>query len=79
MWNYKIRKERNDKIAFTESLINTQENERKRIAQDLFDEVSQSLFHIREQIEKTQSVTLENQAMIKITLEEVRNLSYDLH
>ena len=74
-----IRKERNDKIAFTEALIYAQEEERKRIARDLHDGVGQSLLLMKKQMITTHEVTQENQDLITDTLEEVRSISQDLH
>lgn len=75
----KIRKERNDKIAFAEALMHTQEAERKRIAQDLHDGIGQSLLLLKKQLTVNQEVSLENQTMIGETLDEVRAISRDLH
>ncbi len=76
---YKMKKDRNDKMAFAEALIYAQEEERKRIARDLHDGVGQSLLLIRKQMETTHETTLDNQRMITETLEEVRSISRDLH
>ena len=51
----KIRKERNDKKAFAEALMHTQETERKRIAQDLHDGIGQSC---PLEIDRSQSISL---------------------
>jgi signal transduction histidine kinase len=75
----KVRRERNDKIAFAEALIFAQENERKRIARNLHDGVGQSLLLLKKQMEYSVENTLENQEMIAETLEEVRTISRDLH
>jgi len=75
----RIRKERNDKRAFTEAWIYAQEAERKRIARDLHDGIGQSLLLIKKQMESTHQLTLGNQQMITDTLEEVRSISQDLH
>jgi signal transduction histidine kinase len=75
----KIKKERNDKIAFTEALIFAQEAERKRIARDLHDGIGQSLLLMKKQLISTHTVTVENQELISSTLEEVRSISRDLH
>ena len=75
----KIRKERNDKKAFAEALMHTQEAERKRIAQDLHDGIGQSLLLLKKQLVANQAVSLENQTMISETLDEVRAISRDLH
>jgi signal transduction histidine kinase len=75
----KIRKERNDKIAFAEALIFTQEEERKRIARELHDGIGQSLLLIKKQLASTHEVNQENQQLIADTLEEVRSISRDLH
>ncbi|NNC83908.1 MAG: tetratricopeptide repeat protein [Flavobacteriales bacterium] len=76
---HRIRKQRNDKIAFAEALIFAQEEERKRIARDLHDGVGQSLLLIKKQIQTTKDSTEENQKLISETLEEVRSISRDLH
>lgn len=75
----KVRKDRNDKRAFAEALIYTQEEERKRIARDLHDGIGQSLLLIKKQMESTQQSTIENRELITETLEEVRSISRDLH
>ncbi|MEL7533208.1 MAG: ATP-binding protein [Bacteroidota bacterium] len=75
----KIRKDRNDRQAFTEALIFAQEEERKRIASDLHDGVGQSLLLLKKQMEIAYENTLENQSLISDTLEEVRSISRDLH
>ena len=76
---YQIRKERNDKVEFTEALLYAQEEERKRIARDLHDGVGQSLLLMKRQLKENHSVTLENRGMISDTLEEIRAISRDLH
>lgn len=75
----KTRRQRNEKIAFTEALIFAQEAERKRIARDLHDGVGQSLLIIKQQMAANQESSLENQELIAETLEEVRAISRDLH
>jgi signal transduction histidine kinase len=75
----KIRRERNDKMAFAEALIFAQETERKRIAQDLHDGIGQSLLLMKKELVNTHTVTIENQQLISETLEEVRSISKDLH
>ena len=75
----KARRERNDKIQFTEALISAQEEERKRISRDLHDGVGQSLLLMKKQMVSNHEVTIENQQMISDTLEEVRTISRDLH
>jgi len=75
----KVRRERNDKKAFTEALLAAQEAERKRIARDLHDGVGQSLLMLKKQMVANQAVSLENQTMISETLDEVRSISRDLH
>lgn len=76
---YQIRKERNDKVEFTEALLYAQEEERKRIARDLHDGVGQSLLLIKRQLKENHLVTLESRSMISDTLDEVRSISRNLH
>lgn len=75
----RIKKDRNDKKAFAEALIYTQEVERKRIGQDLHDGVGQSLLLIKKQMLETKETSDENKQLITETLEEVRAISRDLH
>ncbi len=75
----KLRKDRNDKKAFAEALIFAQEQERKRIAQDLHDGIGQTLLMIKKQMDSSLDTSLENQKMISETLDEVRSISHDLH
>ena len=74
-----IRKDRNDRKAFAEALIFAQEEERKRIAQDLHDGIGQSLLLIKKQMESNKMTTIQNSELIAETLEEVRSISHDLH
>ncbi|MFT6333806.1 MAG: signal transduction histidine kinase [Saprospiraceae bacterium] len=76
---WKMRRERNDKMELAKALLYTQEEERKRIAQDLHDGIGQSLLLIKKQMEANQNTSLENQSMISDTLEEVRSISKGLH
>jgi signal transduction histidine kinase len=75
----RVRRERNQKAAFTEALIDAQEDERKRIARDLHDGIGQSLLVIKQQLDINQNATTENRRLIASTLEEVRTISRDLH
>ncbi|MFT4982941.1 MAG: signal transduction histidine kinase [Bacteroidia bacterium] len=75
----RIKKERNDRMAFSEALIYTQEEERKRIARDLHDGIGQSLLLIKKQMVATHETTEDNQQLITEALEEVRSISHDLH
>jgi signal transduction histidine kinase len=75
----RIKKERNDRMAFSEALIFTQEEERKRIARDLHDGIGQSLLLIKKQMVATHETTEDNRQLITDTLEEVRSISRDLH
>ena len=75
----RVRRERNDKKDFAEALIFAQENERKRIARDLHDGIGQSLLLLKKQMVVNQNTSVENQAMISQTLEEVRSISQNLH
>ena len=77
-FGYKLNTERNDKIAFAQALILAQEEERKRMAKDMFDGLSQSLLLIKKQMDNTTQTTLQNQKLISETLEEVRFISKDL-
>lgn len=74
-----LRKERNEKQAFAEALINAQEEEKKRIARDLHDSVGQSLVLLKKEIDKIQNTSLTNRKLIAETLQEVRSISRDLH
>ena len=76
---FRFRKEKNDKKAFAEALINSQEEERKRIVRDLHDGLGQSLLFMKKQMVSQHEVTVENQQLISHTLEEVRAISRDLH
>ncbi len=76
---FKIRKDRNDKMAFAEALLFGQETERKRIARDLHDGIGQSLLLIKKRLNSTYETTTENNKLINDTLEEVRTISKDLH
>jgi len=75
----RIKKDRNDKMAFAEALIFTQEEERKRIGRDLHDGIGQSLLLIKKKVLATKETTEENRKLIRETLEEVRSISRDLH
>ena len=75
----RVRRERNQKTAFSAALIDAQEDERKRIARDLHDGIGQSLLVIKQQMEINQTSTLANRQLISDTLEEVRTISRDLH
>lgn len=75
----RARRERNQKAAFSEALIDAQEDERKRIASDLHDGIGQSLLVIKRQLDANHNSTIENRAMIASTLDEVRSISRDLH
>jgi signal transduction histidine kinase len=66
-------------MAFSEALIYTQEEERKRIARDLHDGIGQSLLLIKKQMVATHETTEDNQQLITEALEEVRSISHDLH
>jgi signal transduction histidine kinase len=81
-WGYrfnKVKKDRNDKMAFAEALIFAQEEERKRIGRDLHDGIGQTLLLIKKQMDNNIGATLENKQMISDTLNEVRSISQDLH
>jgi signal transduction histidine kinase len=75
----RVKKDRNDKVAFAEALINTQEEERIRIGRDLHDGIGQSLLLIKKQVLIPDKTTDEIGHLITHTLEEVRAISRDLH
>lgn len=75
----KLSKDRNDKIAFTEALTYVQKEERKRITRDLEDGVGPSLLFLKKQLIGNHQAVLENQRLIKDTLEEVGAISEDLY
>lgn len=75
----KIKRDRNDRVAFAEALILAQESERKRIARDLHDGVGQSLLLIKKQLATNHEIISDNNTLIDDTLEEVRTISRNLH
>lgn len=75
----RFRKERNDRVAFAEALTITQENERKRVSQDLHDGIGQSLLLIKKQATTGKVTTEENLQLITNTLDELRSISRDLY
>jgi len=83
---------RNNDLKYTENkiqIIEVQESERKRIARDLHDAVLQNLTHISHQLELSQLYMdkdilqaklelLSAQKNMKTTIEEIRNIVFDL-
>lgn len=82
----KIKEDMQRQTEFTKQLINTQEKERKRIAGELHDSLGQNLLIIknkallgRKDPEKNPELIEEISELTSSTLQEVREISYDLH
>ncbi|HQY21134.1 MAG TPA: two-component regulator propeller domain-containing protein [Ignavibacteria bacterium] len=85
----RLRRERKAQEAFTKKLLDTQENERKRIAGELHDSIGQDLLISKNKLQ----MSLNNSSDIKVvikninevtevitdTLKNVREISYSLH
>lgn len=85
----KIEKERKEQEEFSRKLIESQENERKRIASELHDTIAHDILvtqnkaaiglkHIDEK-EKVRSTLKEISELSSAAIKEVRNISYNLH
>jgi len=81
----KIREELHRQSEFTKQLINTQEAERKRIAGELHDSLGQNLLVIKNKLLSEMKIQKENSNLSELsgltsdTLQEVRNISHNLH
>ena len=72
-------RERAAQAQFSQQLIQGQETERKRIARELHDSIGHALLLIKNKFSLNQTNFDSVTSMIDNTIEEVRNLSRDLH
>ncbi|QEC69991.1 hypothetical protein FRZ67_22815 [Panacibacter ginsenosidivorans] len=72
---------KNEKLQFTEQIISTQENERKRIAEDLHDELGSNLAAIKLSVQKLpveKNIYAPIISMLDEASADVRNISHNL-
>ena len=76
---FEQRKKYQLKEQFASQIINTQENERSRVAKELHDSIGQRLLILKKKISLKESFDNEELKMIDDTIAEVRNISHNLH
>ncbi len=85
----KLEKEKNDQEEFSRKLIESQENERKRIASELHDTIAHDILvtqnkaamglrHSKD-VEKVENTLKEISELSSAAIKDVRNISYNLH
>ena len=76
--NY-LKKKQQLQEDFTKAIISTQENERARVAKELHDSIGQRLLILKRTVSQKESVAKTELEMITETIDEVRNISHNLH
>ena len=73
------RKKHQLKEQFSSQIINTQEEERSRVAKELHDSIGQSLLVLKNTVYKKENKNTAELKMINNVINEVRNMSHNLH
>ncbi|WP_308992435.1 sensor histidine kinase [Mariniflexile litorale] len=74
-----LKKRHKLKEQFATQLINTQENDRSRIAKELHDSIGQKLLLLKNTILMKQGIQKNDLTLVEDTINEVRNMSHNLH
>lgn len=74
-----LKKRHNLKEQFATQLINTQENERSRIAKELHDSIGQKLLLLKNTLLLKTERTAHDISLVEETIHEVREMSHNLH
>ncbi len=72
-----LKNKKNLQEKFSQGLLQSQENERKRISKDLHDSLGQKLLIIKNKL--INSANTSTKILVEETIEEVRSISQDLH